>query len=248
VAIKSIQYKHQTFQISYEILHPEKSKPLIFLHGWGSNKELMKKSFEKTMDTFRHVYIDLPGFGNSTCNIPLETEDYANILELFLAQINANQDHMILGHSFGGKVALLLNPKILILVGSSGIPVPKPLKIKAKIALFKMLKFLGFSKLRSFFVAEDAKKLNAIMYQTFKNVVNEDLTAAFKAYSGKALLCWGRDDTATPLYTAKKIGKLIADSRLVVYNGDHYFFMKQAGAVAREIETTVLASLQSKAE
>ncbi|MCJ7765021.1 MAG: alpha/beta hydrolase [Thiovulaceae bacterium] len=244
MAIKSIQYKQHTFQISYDILHPEKSTPLIFLHGWGSNKELMKQSFEKTMDTFRHIYIDLPGFGNSSCNFPLNTEDYANIVELFLAQINANQDHIVLGHSFGGKVALLLNPKILILLGSSGIPVPKPLKIRAKIALFKMLKFLGFSKLRSLFAAEDAKKLNHIMYQTFKNVVNEDLTPAFKAYSGKALLCWGKEDTATPLFTAQKINKLIADSRLVVYNGDHYFFMKQAGAVAREIETTVLASLQ----
>ncbi len=244
MAIKSIQYKHQTFQISYEIINPKKSKTLIFLHGWGSNKELMKKSFEKTMDEFRHVYIDLPGFGNSTCNRPLVTEDYANILELFLAQINANQDHMILGHSFGGKVGLLLNPQILILVGSAGIPVPKPFKVKLKIALFKVLKVFGLAKLRSMFVAEDAKELSEIMYQTFKNVVNEDLTSDFKEYSGKALLCWGKDDTATPLYTAEKMTKLITDSRLAVFEGDHYFFMQQADAVAKEVEKTVLQTLQ----
>lgn len=244
MAVKSIQYKQQTFQISYEIINPEKSKTLIFLHGWGANKELMKKSFEKTMEEFRHVYIDLPGFGNSTCSRPLVTEDYANIMELFLAQINANQDHMVLGHSFGGKVALLLNPQILILVGSAGIPVPKPLKIKAKIALFKMFKFVGLASLRSLFVADDAKKLSEIMYQTFKNVVNEDLTSEFKSYSGKALLCWGKDDTATPLYTAEKINELITDSRLVVYEGDHYFFMNQADALAKEIETTLLETLQ----
>lgn len=196
------------------------------------------------MDEFRHVYIDLPGFGNSTCNRPLVTEDYANILELFLAQINANQDHMILGHSFGGKVALLLNPQILILVGSAGIPVPKPLKVQAKIALFKMLKSVGLAKLRSMFVAEDAKQLSEIMYQTFKNVVNEDMSSDFKAYSGKALLCWGKDDTATPLYTAEKMTELIKDSRLVVFEGDHYFFMKQAAEVAKEVETTVLQTLQ----
>ncbi len=146
MAIKSIQYKHQTFQIAYEIVNPEQNRTLIFLHGWGSNKELMKRSFEKTMGAFRHVYIDLPGFGNSTCNRPLVTEDYANIIELFLAQINANQDHIVLGHSFGGKVALLLNPQILILVGSAGIPVPKPLKVRAKIALFKLFKNVGLSK------------------------------------------------------------------------------------------------------
>ncbi len=244
MAIKSIQYKQQTFQISYDIVNPEKSKTLIFLHGWGSNKELMKQSFEKSMDAFRHVYIDLPGFGNSTCNLALVTEDYANILELFLAQINANQDHIVLGHSFGGKVGLLLNPQILILVGSAGIPVPKPLKVKVKIALFKLLKFIGLSRLRSAFVADDAKKLSEIMYQTFKNVVNEDLTPQFKAYSGTALLCWGKEDTATPLWTAKKINTLISDSRLVEFEGDHYFFMQQAEAVAKEVEKTVLQTLQ----
>lgn len=244
MAIKSIQYKQQTFQIAYDVVNPEKSKTLIFLHGWGSNKELMKQAFSKTMDAFRHVYIDLPGFGKSTCNRPLVTEDYANIMELFLAQINANQDHIVLGHSFGGKVALLLNPQILILVGSAGIPVPKPLKVKVKIALFKLLKFVGLSKLRSLFVAEDAKTLSEIMYQTFKNVVNEDLTYEFKEYSGKALLCWGREDTATPLFTAEKINNLITDSRLAVFEGDHYFFLKQAEAVAKEIETTVLETLQ----
>ncbi|MEE8588693.1 MAG: alpha/beta hydrolase, partial [Sulfurimonadaceae bacterium] len=91
---------------------------------------------------------------------------------------------------------------------------------------------------------EDAKQLSEIMYQTFKNVVNEDLTTDFKEYSGKALLCWGKDDTATPLYTAEKMTELIADSRLVVFEGDHYFFMQQAEAVAKEVETTVLQTLQ----
>ena len=244
MAIKSIQYKHQTFQISYDIINPEKAKTMIFLHGWGANKELMKNAFGETMDAFRHVYIDLPGFGNSTCNRALVTEDYANIIELFLAQINANQDHMIMGHSFGGKVAVLLNPQILVLVGSAGIPVPKPFKVKAKIATFKLLKWTGLSKLRSMFIAEDAKQLSEIMYQTFKNVVNEDMTADFRAYSGKALLCWGRDDTATPLWTAEKMAELIADSRLAVFEGDHYFFMQQADAVAKEVESTVLQTLQ----
>jgi len=244
VAIKSISYKHKTFQISYDVVNPEKSKTMIFLHGWGSNKELMKKAFGESMDAFRHVYIDLPGFGNSTCNRALVTEDYANIIELFLAQINANQDHIVLGHSFGGKVGLLLNPQILILVGSAGIPVPKPFKIKAKIALFKMIKFTGITKLRSMFVAEDAKQLSEIMYQTFKNVVNEDFTQTFKEYSGKALLCWGKDDTATPLWTAEKMTEIMNDARLVVYEGDHYFFLNEADAVAKEIETTVLQTLQ----
>ena len=170
MAVKTIQYQHHTFNISYEIVNPDAKYPLVFLHGWGSNKALMKQAFGTHLDMFRHVYVDLPGFGNSTCNMALTTDDYANIMELFLAQINANQDPIIVGHSFGGKVALLLNPRILVLIGSAGIKRAKSLKVQAKIALFKLLKMFGLTSLRKFFVAEDAKELSEPMYETFKNV------------------------------------------------------------------------------
>ncbi len=244
MALKTIQHKHHTFKISYEILNPDGKLTIIFLHGWGSNKELMKQVFGDHLDAFRHVYIDLPGFGNSTCSVKLNTEDYANILELFLAQINANQDLIILGHSFGGKVALLLKPSILVLVASAGICQPKPMSVTFKIALFKLLKVIGLSSLRSRFVADDAKALSEHMYQTFKAVVNEDFSKQFSDYSGRALLCWGKEDSATPIESAHKIDELIPTSRLVEFDGDHYFFMQHADAVCKEIETTVLEGLK----
>lgn len=242
MAIKQIQYNQNTLDISYEIINPEAKVDLIILHGWGSNKNIMRQSFSPYMKGFRHIYIDLPGFGNSTCNLALKTSDVARIVELFMVQINACKD-VILGHSFGGKVALLLDPKVLVLVGSAGIYISKPLKVQAKIALFKTLKVFGFAKLRSFFVADDAKALSEPMYQTFKNVVNEDFTYEFSNYSGKALLCWGREDTATPISSAKKINKLIKDSTLKVYDGDHYFFMKKAQEVSKEVEAIFLSTL-----
>ncbi len=242
MALKSIQYKQHTFDISYEIINPEAQVDLIILHGWGSNKNLMKQTFGNYMDGFRHIYIDLPGFGNSTCSTALTTTDVARIVELFMIHINAQKD-IIMGHSFGGKVALVLEPKILVLVASAGIYVEKPLKIKAKIALFKLFKLLGLSKFRSLFVADDAKKLSEYMYQTFKNVVNEDFSDEFSKYEGRALLFWGKEDTATPLSSAQKIHELIKDSALEVYEGDHYFFMKNAADISKHIEREFLKSL-----
>ena len=243
MAIKSIQYNQHTFDISYEIINPDAKVDVIILHGWGSNKNLMKQSFSPYMDAFRHIYIDLPGFGNSTCSMALNTADVARIVELLMVHINASKE-IVLGHSFGGKVALLLEPKVLVLVASAGIYVSKPLKVQAKIAVFKALKGLGLSKLRSLFVADDAKELSEYMYQTFKNVVNEDFSDQFAEYEGKALLFWGKDDTATPLTSAKKIQNLIADSKLEVYDGDHYFFMKYPKEIAKKIETAFLATLE----
>jgi pimeloyl-ACP methyl ester carboxylesterase len=242
MAIKSIQYKTYTFDISYEIINPEAKVNLIILHGWGSSKNLMKQTFSSYMKGFRHIYIDLPGFGNSTCPCALNTSDVSCIIELFLIHLNATKD-VILGHSFGGKVGLLLDPQVLILIASAGIYIPKPLSIKAKIALFKMVKVVGLSQLRSAFVAEDAKELSEPMYQTFKNVIDEDFEKEFSLYDGKALLCWGKDDTATPLSSAKKIDELIKDSTLKIYDGDHYFFMDNAEDVSKEIEATFLKTL-----
>jgi pimeloyl-ACP methyl ester carboxylesterase len=243
MALKSIQYLQHTLDISYEILNPDAKIDLIVLHGWGSNKALMKKAFAPYMDTFRHIYIDLPGFGNSTCNVALKTSDVARIVELLMIHMNAQKD-IIVGHSFGGKVATLLEPRVLVLLSSAGIKIPKPLKIKAKIWLFKTLKFFGFSKLRSLFVAADAKTLNEPMYQTFKNVVDEDFTAQFMACEAKTLLCWGSEDSATPLSSGEKMHGLIKNSKLVVYEGDHYFFLQHAKSVSKNIEETFLKTLE----
>jgi non-heme chloroperoxidase len=244
VAVKTLQYAQHTFTVSYEIVNPAAKRTIIFLHGWGSNKALMKQAFGDTLDTFRHVYIDLPGFGNSTAPIALDSDSYADIVELFLAQINANDKEVIVGHSFGGKVATLLRPQLLVLLSTAGIVWPKPFKVRAKIVLFKLLKSLGLSKLRSRFVAEDAKALNKVMYETFKRVVNEDFSETFRRFDGRALLCWGKADTATPVKSAEKINGLIGSSRLVLMEGDHYFFMKQPGAVADEIAAEVTRSVQ----
>lgn len=243
MAVKSIQYNKHTLDISYEIINPEAKVDMIVLHGWGSNKGLMSKSFSSHMSAFRHIYIDLPGFGGSTCNLVLETKDYARIVELLMIHLNAQKD-IIVGHSFGGKVATLLNPSVLVLLSSAGIFWPKSIKVKAKIALFKTLKVLGLSMFRKYFVAEDAKTLSEPMYETFKNVVDEDFTYEFSTYEGKALLCWGDIDNATPLKSAHKMDSLIQDSTLQVYEGDHYFFMKHNKDISIRIEETFLKTLE----
>lgn len=238
MALKSFLYKGNGFAISYEILNPTQNTDIVFLHGWGSSKALMKQAFGNTLPNFRHIYIDMPGFGSSSCDVPLTTQDYAYIIELLLREIGAHKT-VVLGHSFGGKVATLLNPDLLVLVASAGILIPKPFKIRAKIALFKVLKLSGLTSLRRFFVSPDAQGMSEEMYQTFKNVVNEDFSNYFKAFKNNALLCFGKKDTATPLWSGEVIHTLIADSRLVAYEGDHYFLFKEGKSIANEIEKSL---------
>lgn len=235
MAIKEILYRDKTFKLSYELINPTEKKSILILHGWGSNKEIMKQAFSKTLKTHKHIYLDMPGFGASSNEMILTTEDYAKIVLLFLESLKI-VPNIAMGHSFGGKVATLLKTDNLVLLSSAGVVTQKPWSVKVKIATFKLLKPLGFKRIRELFVAPDAQGMSHEMYETFKNVVDEDFEANFASSKSKALCFWGIDDTATPLYTGEKIAGLIENSKFYPLEGDHFFFLKHAHFIANEIE------------
>ncbi len=235
MALKQVDYNGETFRLSYDIVNPEKERSILFLHGWGSNKELMKQAFGTGLANFEHIYLDLPGFGKSSNDTILTTHDYAAIVGEFLRLLN-KRPTAIAGHSFGGKVATLLQPDRLILLSSAGIVMPKPLKVRAKIALFKLLKPFGGDELRKFFVSADAAGMEPNMYETFKNVVDENFKSSFASYSNPALICWGMEDRATPLAAGREIAETMLDATLHIFEGDHYFFLKRKEEVLRRME------------
>lgn len=226
----TIDGKH--FEIAYEILNPNQPQSIVFLHGWGSNKEIMKQAFGRYFTDFTHLYIDLPGFGQSQNTYILDTQKYADMMRIFLDSLGI-QDAMIVGHSFGGKIATLLAPKELVLLSSAGIVCPKSLKVKIKIFIAKTLRRLGLSSraLRS----SDADGLNEAMYQTFKNVVDEDFTSVFSTFSSRAYIFWGNQDRATPLKSGQIIHRLISNSAFKSFDGDHYFFLHYGGEIQQQI-------------
>ena len=234
MASKEIHYKEQPFQLSYELVNPAQQESILILHGWGSNKEIMKQAFGTLLPEYRHIYLDMPGFGKSTNESILTTEDYARIVKLFLDALGV-EPKIAMGHSFGGKVSTLLDTPCLVLLSSAGVVTQKPWSVKVKIATFKLLKPLGMKKIRELFVAPDAQGMSHEMYETFKNVVDEDFEIQFAGSKSKALCFWGKEDTATPLYTGEKIAGLIENSAFYPLDGDHYFFLKHKHFIAQTI-------------
>ncbi len=230
MAKREVVYKDNRFAIAYEI--EGEGVPCVILHGWGSNKEIMRQTFISCQG-LKKLYIDLPGFGRSSNDSILTTQDYANIIDIFLQDVNFSKE-IAVGHSFGGKVATLLHPKLLVLLSSAGIPTKKPLGVRAKIAVYKMLKPFGVTRLRNFFVSKDAKGMSENMYETFKNVVDEDFREVFAKFKGKSLLFWGEEDTATPLTSGKEMANLLR-SELNVLPGDHYFFLHHGEKICEAI-------------
>ena len=234
MASKLCRYKGEDFALNYTRLNPDRTRSILILHGWGSNQQIMQQAFGKHLPEYQHIYVDMPGFGKSPNDRALTTEDYAAILQIFLEQIGVTPE-IIAGHSFGGKVATLLNPSCLVLLSSSGIRVPKEFAVRIKIALFKILKPLKLDRLHQLFISDDAKGMPTHMYETFKNVVNEDFAHYFDDVQGRALLFWGEKDTATPLWTGEQISKIIDNSKLIPMEGDHFFFLKHGAEIAKII-------------
>nr|WP_314392392.1 alpha/beta hydrolase [uncultured Campylobacter sp.] len=238
MAVKEIKYGGKIYRISYETANPANKDVALFLHGWGANKEIMKKAFGMYFNDFRHVYVDMPGFGASSMHGALATKDYAKIIKSFLDELGTSPK-IIFGHSFGGKVATLLNPEYLALLSSAGIVAKKPLWVRFKIALFKFLKLFGLGFLYKFFATKDVKGMSKTMYETLKNVVDEDFSSKFADFGGKAFVFWGEEDKATPLKSGERVSRLIKNSEFHALKGDHFFFLLHA----RYIDGVVNAGL-----
>ena len=229
MAVKQIKKNNKIFDINYEVLNAKCEKVIIFLHGWGSNKEVMRKAFDSKLKEYKHIYIDMPGFGKSNNDYVLTTKDYALVIEQFLDELKIDiKSSIIAGHSFGGKVATLLNPKTLVLLSSAGIVEEKSAKILLTIRMAKIFNKFGLGKVTKLLRSNDVNMMSETMYETFKNVVDEDFSGEFAKYNGEALLFWGEHDTATTLSSGKTIHDLIKNSKFTSYDGDHYFFLKYA--------------------
>lgn len=231
MAQKKIQYEDCTLRLAYSIIDNGVDRNMLFLHGWGSNKELMHIAFGKYFVDFNHIYVDLPHFGGSDAAIFLDTYGYAKVISEFINRISVNKASgcdVVVGHSFGGKIALLLQREI-ILLGSAGILLPKSLRVKCKILLAKLAKTLDIRA--SFLRASDAIGLSPIAYEIFKCVVREDFSSEYASFHQKATIFWGREDKTTPLESFHIICSIMPNAKSYILDGDHYFFLQQAKEV-----------------
>ena len=235
MAIREISYLAKTYKISYEIKNPDKERSILIIHGWGANKEIMIKAFGSYLNEFKQIYIDLPGFGRSDIFYELDSIKYAKIIQVFLSSLKLKPD-IIMGHSFGGKIATLLRPENLVLLSTAGIVEEKPFIVKFKIKLYKFLKIFGFAGLYKLFATKDVAGMSRVMYDTLKNVVDEDFREVFSKTKAKTLIFWGEGDKAVSLESGKTINRLIKNSDFFPLAGDHFFFLIHSKFISDTIE------------
>lgn len=209
--------------------------PIVILHGWNLSREKYKNLSALLFKKGFSVYSpDLPGFGKSEIPKKVFTlSDYVAFVEQYMKR-NKIKRAIILGHSFGGRVAIKLaaaNPQKIASLILTGVPGFLPAS-RAKIAFFLFLSKIGkklfglpgltlFEEsarriLYKFARASDYQRTEGIMREAFKSIIKEDLILSMKQIACPALLIWGEKDGIVSEKIGKKMAKLVKLSKLVI--------------------------------
>lgn len=213
----------------------EKEPVVLFLHGWGMSKDCFDKLVPKLKPNQKSICLDFFGFGNSTePENYFDTYEYAYHIFIFLKKIKVNKI-IIVGHSFGGRVAIILsslfdiNIEGIILTSSAGINLFN-LKTYLKIKSYKIAKKLSHIKLikknLKNFGSPNYKKSQDSLRCVFVRVVNQDLKFLLKYISMPCVLIWDKKDKETPYKMCKVLNRKIRNSHIVLFkSGGHFAFL-----------------------
>lgn len=215
-------------------------KTIIVLHGWQSSSEKwqnIKQGLEK--QGLRVFVPDLPGFKPENQLLrPWRLDDYVNWLKaVYGGQSPVNWPVILLGHSFGGRVAIKFAAKYpellsgLILVSAAGV---SKNSFKKRVTAFcaRLAKKTGARQCPLWllcrkpfyrFVLRKTDWLkaenNPVLRETMRLALDEDLTPLLPQIEIPTLIIWGSKDKATLLQDGQLMHQKINGSRLEVLRG-----------------------------
>ncbi len=195
------------------------------MHGWGLNRNSLRAIGVLFQRTHAVHLLDLPGFGDA----PLPPADwdtikYADLVQEYVLDCMAGPV-VLVGHSFGGRIALRLasrrlpQVRAIVLMAVPGLPAPRFSRVGLRRAAIRLLRRLlrdvrplvGSAPLdwhtrtfgsRDYLAAGDLRPI-------FVRTVLEDLTASAKAVACPVLLIWGTDDSEAPPWLARRFEELL---------------------------------------
>lgn len=203
---------------------------IIALHGWGRSRH----DWSTVLPHRNALAIDLPGFGASPApDTAWTTAEYADALAPVLAQYPGA---VLVGHSFGGRVAVHAAARHPDLVGGvvlTGVPLLRneapsgKSPLKYRVARWanrrKIISDDQMEKLRQQYGSADYNAAKGTMRGVLVNAVNEDYREQLVRMSALGVptqMVWGEHDTAAPVEMARRARDLIGPTaELTVVSG-----------------------------
>ncbi len=203
---------------------------IIFIHGWGQNKDMMKPLADN-FKSIRTICIDLPGFGESKLGSVISVYDYASILNKFISKLKIKNPTLV-GHSFGGKISLVYASKYHVnnlVVLAAPFKKTKSSSFQTKLSKLKEKvnnKFLVETYIK-LFGSTDYKNSSIELREVLKSSVTTGIEEDIKKINCPTLLIWGVNDDKVPLSDAYEIKNMIYDSAVIkIENGSHYAYLE----------------------
>jgi pimeloyl-ACP methyl ester carboxylesterase len=236
--------------------------PVLLLHGWGASATSFSGLLQLSRTRRRLVALDLPGFGDSPLGITNWTRaSYAALVRQLLLS-RGWPEVTLLGHSYGGGVALRLagesSPPLdrLILCSASGLRLPaaggvavrrltfRALRRGAEVALPKRWSGPTLEWLRQRFGSADYRAAGPLR-PTLVHAVQEDLSSVAERITAPTLIIWGGRDQELPLAPyGRRLRELIATSELVEFeDSGHFPFADEPGRFASVFDAFVDADI-----
>lgn len=224
--------------LEYEMHRADSDVTVLFLHGWGGD-----------LSSFAASYVDASAWGVNCINLAFPKVvpphfgiyDYAASVADAVGRLGINR-LVTVGHSFGGRVALLLAARGLcekiVLVSAAGMKPRFSLARAVRIARYKFAKKHG--KPLDGYGSVDYNNLGSDMRGVFVRVVNTHLERILPYIACPALLYWGRDDRDTPPYMARRLKRGIKNSKLVMADGGHFAYLQNRYGFAAELKNFIL--------
>ena len=203
---------------------------VLALHGWARSH----RDFDTVVDgpvPLPALALDLPGFGASPPPPGAwGAEDYAAQVGTVLGDMTVPV--VVLGHSFGGRVALHLavqRPDVVRALVLTGAPLLQPLRRSGRVAFsFRLTRRLhrlrivsdeAMEAARQRFGSADYRAAQGVMREVLVRAVNETDEAQLDAVRCPVHLIWGGDDTAAPLEVAERALVRLTEGDLDVHPG-----------------------------
>jgi pimeloyl-ACP methyl ester carboxylesterase len=160
----------------------------------------------------------------------------------------------VLGHSFGGRIALVLaaeHPKRvhkMVLANSAGLRTAPGLKQRVRSfwagIVRGTLDTLGLKTWRAQLQASYNRRFASQDFltagplrDTFLQVIQEDLTPFAQRVQAPTLLIWGDRDADTPLWQGQRLEQLIPDAGLIVFKGaGHFSYLERLNDYLRIVD------------
>lgn len=226
---------------------------VVALHGWGDSSRTFNQLARELADQYTVFALDLPGFGGT--EPPPKAwglEDYAKFVNAWLEKINAGHAYAVIGHSFGGSIAIVgvstaqIESDKLVLLASGGVRNKDFLRKKALWLASKTLKaplYILPSRSRAKIKNQLYRKIGSDlllvphMRQTFVKMVRQDVQQAARSIKKPTLLIYGSRDQNTPVSYGRLLAAAIPNAHLeIIPEVGHFPHHDQPAQVANLVK------------